>query len=296
MPSRRAPPALRLALVAVVLGSAGAGASACHNEASRRGGVEADAASPTDVAAQLSLSGDASTVELGEDAGPSAASRRREPRDGGGAPVACEGSRLSLVAAALEPRCAIGESEWRALTAGGGPPNLRQEAQRDGDAIVLAVVNGGTSDAVVPLRFQPIHSELAFSVLAETEARGVFELAPPALEQDLLVARPRPPTMRAPDAGARERRWGVLDELDGGWPSARHVHTARIRLTPGGRATVRLTPDPRIVKRLDRTCVADAGEACLPPRLPPGRTVLHVAQLVTGFDAGAPARVEWRAP
>ena len=203
-----------------------------------------------------------------------------------------------------------------ARTSGRG--GLRQEARRDGDHVVLSIVNGGTAPVVVPLRFHPGRPELAFTVLAESEQKAVFVLEPPS--NDAPGEAPRI------DAGVAPviRSLGIGDfdfdvGLDAG-SSFLRVYSARIRLAPGGAARARLAIDPRIAKRLDRSCGAgssgasaaarassgpgapDGGpgggpeQACLPPRLPKGRVVLYVGQLVAAVDAGEPARVEWDAP
>jgi hypothetical protein len=234
-----------------------------------------------------------------------------EGRRDGGVDPACEGSQLSLLASAADPRCAISEREWNARArAGAAAPDggleaLRQEAVRDGDRIVLSIVNGGAMPVVVPLRYHPGHPEMAFSVLAVPPKQGVFELAP-AREPEVEAALA---AKTSADGGAgRSQRWSDVAELDAG--SLRHrVHSAQIRLLPGGRASARLDIDPRVVKRLDRKCPAaadagarptgaerDGGEPCMPQRLVAGSVILHVGQLLAGRDVGPPARVAWDAP
>jgi hypothetical protein len=226
-------------------------------------------------------------------------------RDAGSRARPCDGREVSLLEAAVDPRCAISASEWSKLTrtagkdAGGGAGEtgaLRQEARRDGDRIVVAIVNVGAVPAVVPLRVHLGHPELTFSVLAETEGHAVFELAPPAYDA--------PEETTALDAGVAGRAWpwSSLVDLDAGAPRA-HVHHARIRLPPGGRASARIAVDTRVAKRLDRSCPEsgtaaanrDGGTACLPAHLPRGPVVLYVGQLIVGTDA-PPARVDWTAP
>ncbi len=240
-------------------------------------------------------------------------------RDAGELHGACEGAALSLLTAAVDPRCAVTEREWNDLVraadsaastarvgAGDGPKSkvrLRQEARREGDNVVVSIVNGGSTPLVVPLRYHPGHPELAFSVLAESEGHGVFELAAP--RNDAPAHEPPGPAKASTAGGRPFVRPSTLSELDAG-AAYQRVHSARIRLPPGGVARARLVIDPRIVKRLDRTC-SDAGarsrrdgggdeDECLPARLPKGRVVLHVGQLVTATEAGEPARVEWDAP
>jgi hypothetical protein len=166
----------------------------------------------------------------------------------------CEGANISLLEAASDPSCVAAGREW-AAAAEAGAPKLAQEATRDGDGVVFAIVNRGTTTVRVPLRYSK--PELAFSVLAESKApRGVFELAPPTLV------------------------------VDAGAPT--HVQSAIIVLPPGGRASVRLSIDRRIVGRLDRRC--DGGD-CMPAALA-GPAVFHIGQTLTPLGAGPPARVE----
>lgn len=326
-----------LTLGLLALGSSGALFAGCRREAPGSAGDGTGSAPPS--ASASSRSGD--SVAAGEDAAQrdaaSVAARVGEARrDAGGVDAPCEGGELSLLAAAVDPRCAVSEREWRAMQEdasvqvrdGGaradgsarasGRGALRQEARRDGDHVVLSLVNGGTTPIVVPLRFHPGRPELAFSVLAESEQKAVFVLEPPSNDTP-----GEPPRI---DAGAEAvlRSLGLGDfdfafGLDAG-SSFLRVHSARIRLAPGGAARARLAIDPRIAKRLDRSCgaassgassaarassgpgVHDGGRgvgpdpACQPPRLPKGRVVLYVGQLVASVDAGEPARVEWDAP
>ena len=248
---------------------------------------------------------------------------RRDRTDGGTIAPACEGAKLRLLAAVVDPRCAVTEREWRDLVrahdaqsagvpppagankdAGRGGPGggaLRQEARREGDAIILSIVNRGTTPLVVPLRYHPAHPELAFSVLAEASGRGLFELEPP--KNDAPEGPPARTAARMEVPSSPTRPPPLPFELDGGASSSFiRVHSARIRLPPGGSASARLVVDPLIAKRLDRTCPdpVTGGDAstseCLPARLPKGATVLHVGQMVAGIDAGEPARVAWDAP
>jgi hypothetical protein len=226
-------------------------------------------------------------------------------RDAGALRATCDGLLVPLLGAAVDPACAISEREWkersRALSAadGGALATLRQEARRDGDAIVFSIVNAGRSALVVPLIYHPEHPELAFSVFAETTGKGIFELAGVRdLDADAERAPQKPKTTTAKER--RPQGWDALAQLDAGL-GANRVHTAQITIRPGGRATARLGIDPRVVKRLDKSCPptesADGGAPCLPARLSPGPVVLHVGQFVVGNGlGGAPARVEWEAP
>jgi len=316
----------RLLARAITLGSTGALLVACRKDAPRTEGTDAPHASgvetsPADGTAVPVVPPDESAFDAGAQASRGVEARADETRrDAGAIEPACAGAALSLLGAAVDPRCAVTDREWDDLVrafgsveaeARAGAPNaravkrpranaepmLRHEARRDGDAIVVSIVNRGSAPISVPLRYHPGHPELAFSVLAEPAGgRGVFELVPPKYD----VPEQAPATARG-----RHPLRGVLVELDGGSAFSR-VHSARIRLAPGGAARARLVIDPRIAKRLDRACsdagarpsgAGDgAGSECLPARLPSGRTVLHVGQLVTGIDAGEPARVEWDAP
>jgi hypothetical protein len=178
---------------------------------------------------------------------------------------------LGLVRAALDPRCAVGEQEWNALTVraadAGASATLRQQVRRDGDRLIVAVVNGGVGPVDVPLRFEPRRPELpAITVLAEDAQHGVYELASPVPEDE-------------GDAGA-----------------VHHVYSARIRLVAGGLAQARFRVDTRVIKRLDAGCRDRDAEACTPTRLPRGHYALYVGQLIVAVDVGPPARIEWDVP
>lgn len=335
------------ALLILAAASTGAIVSGCRDEATPSRAPDAGERSDGGSSG-LSLDG-GGPQGVGEPGGEQAG--LPEPKgdaSGGGGAARCEGARLSLFGSLLEPRCEISEREWTSLVQSAGAPDgsaraprsdagvgakakqggpdgegkpslLRQEAQRDGDDIVVSIVNAGATAIAVPLRYHPSHPELAFSVLAETDAKAVFELAPPQLGADAMPkardagagSLPRPDRREPP-----QDRWRLLAELDGGSPSV-HVYTARIKLPPGGRASARLEIDPTVTKRLDRSCPdpsqpsgssdkrggapaakvdGGVGEVCLPSRLPRGHVVLYVGQLITGIDAGPPARVEWNAP
>ncbi len=225
-------------------------------------------------------------------------------------PASCDGRALSLLGSVLDERCAVTIAEWRALADGGageGPfaatpdasraqrgGGLRQEAKRDADGqhVVLSVVNRGAAPALVPLRFHASHPEQAVSVIAEDERHALFELAPPAIEI---------PEGARNSAGVAKRkpvRQSTLVAIDAGLEKSSfvNVHSARIRLgADGGAASLRFVVDPRVVRRLDRSCGADASD-CAPARLPKGKYTLHVGQLIADVDVGLPARVEWDVP
>ena len=196
----------------------------------------------------------------------------------------CEGAALALFAALLDPRCAASAREWNAaLDASTG--HLRQEATRDGEQILFALVNDGTSPVAVPLRYRPGRADLpAFSVLAEDGHRGVYELAAPTVEE---VPGEAPGPTSEGDAGSLQRDAAPLER----------VHTARLTLDPHGAARARLRIDPRVTRRLAPPC-PDASSACGETRLAPGHYVLHVGLLLAaaGIDTGEPARVGWDLP
>lgn len=264
-------------------------------------GCSKDAPSAKPDAAPAAMSGDAAVLVTDVDgaARGDVAAEGQAP-DGGaaeaqhdrtsGAP-ACEGKALSLLDVVLDERCALAEREWRLLgrggegrSDGGAIDGLRQEARRDGDGIIVSIVNRGRAPVVVPLRFHPAHPELAFSVLAEDDKHAVFELAPPKIELPRTDARSHDARRFA--LPPREAPPG----LDAGRDALR-VHQAALRLPPGGSARARIELDPRVTRRLDRNC-GDAG-ACVPARLPNGRVVLYVGQTISTIDTGAPARLEW---
>jgi hypothetical protein len=261
----------------LVLGLVVAFAAACRRDQPHESvsipeaGAVAIGASPqpeVDAAGPAAVAGGRASREI--EARPSASRGGAEAVDAG-----CEGPAISLFGAIMDDRCAVSDRAWnlavRAAEAsadGGGAEALRQEATWSGERVELRLVNRGTAPLVVPLRFRPGRSDLpAFTVLAEDERHALFELASPALEDaDAGVAEPRSP----------ER-----------------VHSARIRLPPGGAARARLVLDTHVVKRLDHVC-ADASDCSLRiPALPRGHYVLYIGQLLAGIDAGPPARLEW---
>lgn len=215
-------------------------------------------------------------------------------RDAGAMDVVCEGVSLSLLGAAIDERCATSERDYKLLTRDGGvsretEARLRQVARREGDKIVFSLVNRSKAPSVVPLRFHPGRSNLAFSIIAEDAQHAVFELAPPLLDLD---------ASRGADAGTSltfvgvGRRQAPPVARDGG--TFERVHTARIRLPPDGTANVHITIDTRVVTRLHPPC-GDASN-CAPVRLRKGRYALYVGQLLAEIDTGPPARLEWDVP
>lgn len=185
--------------------------------------------------------------------------------------AACSGSALALEVAVVDKRCAIGSARAKQLRAvlvvDGGPPlSLKQEASVVADGrVTLRLVNTGSAPLTLPLSFS---AKLpAFSVLAEDERHALYELEPPRLE----VAA------GSPEATARNDR----------------PHFARIVLVAGAAAVATLAIRDVVVRVLRRapgdTC--DGGLACAPSRLAKGRYTLHVGELLTDVEVGAPARV-----
>ncbi|MBS2014368.1 MAG: hypothetical protein JST00_15885 [Deltaproteobacteria bacterium] len=180
----------------------------------------------------------------------------------------------SFVSVLLDPRCAIGSARAKQLRAdlegdGGGAP-LKQEAKLDpgpsavaeGFRVEVRLVNAGRQPLILPLSH---HSKLpAFTALAEDAHRAIFELEPPTLDGVTDTARPR---------------------------------FAALSLPPGGAAVATVNVTPKITRRIAPACPeegrgAGEGGTCSPPKLPKGRYTLHVGQLVTDVEAGAPARIE----
>jgi hypothetical protein len=163
--------------------------------------------------------------------------------------AACEGMRLALIGAVLDPHCAVPDYDWLGLVE---TPGLKQEAHIDGDRVVFALANRGSKTIDVPLRLDDRHPERAFSVIAETDG-GIFALAPPTFDH----ARS--------DAGI-------------------HVHSSRIRLPPGGVASLTMTIELIVTERIDRR------DAAAPKRVE-SPSMLHIGQLVCPFDTGDPAKL-----
>jgi hypothetical protein len=289
------------AMSVLAVGSGAALLDACKDAPDRRQTLGEASASASASAASTSTSIDDGAASLSaeeEDAGRVArlveAQASAARGDAGPIDRACESGAnaalgATLLASAADPRCALGAREWGLLTPDAGTDRLglRQEALREGDQIVLALVNRGSAPLDVPVRFRVDQLNATFTVLAEDECHAVFELAAPAptterarLERPIEDAGPRRP--------ARDQA-----------PRHGNVHSARIRLLPGGSVRERLVLDTKIVRHLGggSGCVAVAhdGGGTVPTTtmLPKGRYILHVGQLMTGIDAGLPARVPW---
>ena len=190
--------------------------------------------------------------------------------------TACSGPALALEVAVVDKRCAIGSGRAKQLRAilevdGGAPLSLKQEAKVVPDGrVALRLVNTGSATLTLPLSFS---AKLpAFTVLAEDERHTLYELEPPRLE----VAA------GSPEATARNDR----------------PHFARIVLAPGGAALATITIGGGVVRVVGRgpgdRC--DGGPACAPSRLSKGHYTLHVGELLTDVEVGAPARVAFDLP
>jgi hypothetical protein len=175
---------------------------------------------------------------------------------------ACTGKLVDLAAAVVDPRCAIGSAEAKRLRepfeVDGGAP-LEQQLARDADGrLVVRVTNTGSKPLALPLSY---HSKLpAFTAMAETETRELYELEAPRL-----------------DASGDGR-----------------AHIARVVVPPGGVAFARPVLSTKVSTRIVPSCAG--GAPCGSPSLPAGKYVLYVGQLVIDVEAGAPARIEWTVP
>lgn len=191
---------------------------------------------------------------------------------------ACTGAEVMFAAAVVDARCAIGSSRAKKLRAllerDGGAVALRQEARVvEEGRVALRLMNKGASSIALPLSF---HAKLpAFSVLAEDARHTLYELEAPPLE------------LRDPAQGNRS-------------------HFARVVLPPGGVAVATIAISPVIMRVLGRgagdTCkdggatAGGDGGLCSITRLQKGRYVLHIGELLTDVEVGAPARVTWDLP
>jgi hypothetical protein len=176
---------------------------------------------------------------------------------------ACTGAEIDLAALLFDRRCAIGSSAAKRLSAAledGGGRQLRQEAKLvSADRVEVRLVNEGMAPIALPLSWHPKIATL--TALAEDEAhRTIDELEPPRLE--------------LPDSGA-------------GQSGARF---ARVVLPPKGVGFVRATLATVVTKRIAPACEAGS---CAPPKLAPGKYVLHVGELLADVEAGAPAELPW---
>jgi hypothetical protein len=168
----------------------------------------------------------------------------------------CEGMKLVLFDAVMDARCSVTDEEWAVPP----PVGIAQEAKLVGgdagvDQVEFAFVNRGKTPASLPIRFDDRHPERTFEVIAEMliDGGGIYAVQSPAL---------------------------ALNETDGGV----HVHSARIRLPPGGRAFTRLKLDRRPRERLDKH--VDAGVV-----LPSGPVRFHIGQTMSPAEVGDPAVV-----
>jgi hypothetical protein len=192
---------------------------------------------------------------------------------------ACSGAEISFNVAVVDKRCAIGSARAKQLRAilerdGGPPVPLRQEAKPLADGrVALRLVNTGSSPLTLPLSFS---AKLpAFSVLAEDDRHAIYELETPRFD-----VGPGGPEGAADDA---------------------RPHFARIVLPAQGAALATVTLSPTVVRVL-RAADAGAGGGAAkateggPLRLGTGHYVVHIGELLTDVEAGAPARVIWDLP
>lgn len=292
------PRAVRAVVLMGVMTSAAAGA-ACR---SKGGDADASAQAPvsTEEPRHEGTGGeqpefDGSTRFL--DAGPKVAIDPDGPVD-----PACSGPEIAFAIAVVDKRCAIGSARAKQLRAllerDAGALPLKQEAKAGAEGeITLRLVNSGTAPLTLPLSYS---SKLpAFTVLAEDERHAIFELEAPRFDVGLPGG---------PDASAANGR----------------AHFARIVLPPGGAAVATIVVSPVIARLVGRRGGAgvgaagggggsvrggldggDAGADKLPDggapqrepaRLAKGKYVLHVGELLTDVEAGAPARVTLQVP
>jgi hypothetical protein len=197
----------------------------------------------------------------------------------GGVAKECTGPDVPLGRAIVDPRCETTSREAKALLAAlekdGGPSLLSQDARLAPDGrVTIRVLNASDRSIALPLSWHP--KLPAFSVVAEDEAHGLYELEPPRLQVD---------TADVPDAGPIDR-----------------AHFARIVLPPGGTASTTTTIASGVLRRLDKACRdggaasaagSDGGGGCAPTpaKLAPGSYVLHIGQLVSDVQTGLPARI-----
>jgi hypothetical protein len=172
----------------------------------------------------------------------------------------CEGMAPSI----FETACEVTSAEW-AATPAVEPKALAQEAKLAAGVtpptVEFALVNKSSKPVLVPLRFDDRNPGKSLSVIAETiGAQGIYVLAPPRVSHS------------AADASA-------------------HLHSTRIKLLPGGRASTRLVVDFTPVERLDKRVGAgvDAGIDAGVPRALEGSFTLHIGQLLSPAEMGDPA-------
>jgi hypothetical protein len=177
---------------------------------------------------------------------------------------ACNKPELDLAQVIADARCAIRAADAKhlreALEKPGKKVPLRQEARLgEGGRATLRLVNDGTEPLALPLSW---HAKTpSFSAFAEAADHAVYDLAPPTLEvKDVDVER---------------------------------GHFARIVLAPGASATASVLVSTTVNKRLAPPCEAGT---CAPARLPAGRYVLYLGELVVDVEAGMPARLAWTVP
>lgn len=212
---------------------------------------------------------DAAVTSPAPSAGAEARRVEAKPEAGALKDPRCEGTSLSL----LDVACEVPDAEWAEIPAPAAGA-LAQEAKVLADVdVVFSIVNRSSKPVVVPLRFDDERPGRSFSVVVErTGAPGIYAVGTPRAEP--------PPGV---DAGSTDVRPAARRELDAG---RAHLHSTRIVLLPGGRASATLRLDLVPTERLDRR---DAG-ALLATSLSGAMTV-HIGQLLSHLDMGDPARV-----
>ncbi len=194
----------------------------------------------------------------------------------GPADPGCSGTEIALARAVVDKRCQITSTRAKQLRAtleqdSGMALPLEQEAKVVGEGrVALRLVNKGAASLTLPLSFS---AKLpAFTVIAEDERHSLYELEPPRLE----VAS------GSPEASAANDR----------------PHFARIVLAPGGSAVATVAINAAVVRVIGRGAgdKCDGGGACVPSRLGKGHYTLHVGELLTDIEVGAPARIPFDLP
>jgi hypothetical protein len=192
---------------------------------------------------------------------------------------ACSGPEIALALAVVDKRCAIGSGRAKQLRAileqdGGRALPLRQEAKLGADGrVTLRLVNTGAAPLTLPLSFS---AKLpAFTLLAEDDHHTIYEVEPPRL--DVAAA--------SPEAAAANER----------------PHFARIVLAPGAAAVATVTLGGVVLGVVGHGPGAEKcpdGGACAraPAHLAKGRNTMHLGELLTDVEVGAPARVSVELP
>ena len=242
------------------------------NDANADAGAETGSPSPGSGGASEATDEDGAAFVIGDagnrfrDAEPKVTVDPDGPLD-----PACTGSEVAFATIVVSTRCAITSGRAKELRAAlendAGRLTLRQEAKTAGEGrMTLRLLNTGAARLELPVSYS---AKLpAFTVLAEDERHAIFELEAPRFE------------------------------VAGSTASKDRPHFARIVLPPGGAAVATIAIETGVVKMLSRGSGGETcdGGPCIPPKLTKGRYVLHVGQLLTDVESGAPARVSWDLP